>query len=189
MNLKDYLAISGEHGLFKFIAQGRNAIIVEHLETGKRSSSYGSAKVSSLEDISVFTETEDISLGKVFDRIYEKENGAAIPDLKSDNEKLKAYFAEVMPEYDRARVYTSDIKKILTWYNTLQKLNLLVKEEPEAEKKEGDAADKEEKTSSKVKTRKDDKPKDKQIKKSAKPAGKTESKSAATKSKGAPKAK
>jgi hypothetical protein len=119
MNLKDYLAISGEHGLFKFIAQGRNAIIVEHLGTGKRSSAYGSAKVSSLEDISVFTETEDLLLSKVFDRIFEKENGGPTADPKSNDEKLRNYFAEVVPEYDKTRVYTSDIRKILTWYNTL----------------------------------------------------------------------
>jgi hypothetical protein len=189
MNLKDYLAISGEHGLFKFIAQGKNAIIVEHLETGKRSSAYGSAKVSSLEDISVFTETEDLPLSKVFDRIFEKENGGATPDHKSDPGKLKSYFAEVLPEYDKERVYTSDIKKILFWYNSLQKLNLLVKEEPEAEKKEGEKAEKEVKAAAKGKPGIADKSKKSQGKKPVKPAGKTESKSAATKSKGAPKAK
>jgi hypothetical protein len=186
MNLKDYLAISGEHGLFRFIAQGRNAIIVEHLETGRRSSAYGSAKVSSLEDISVFTETEDLPLSKVFDRISEKENGGPTPDPKGDNEKLKSYFTEVLPEYDKTRVYTSDIRKILFWYNTLQKLNLLVKEEAEAEKKEGE---KEKKPAAKSKPETADKSKKTQGKKTVKPAGKTESKSAATKSKGAPKAK
>jgi hypothetical protein len=189
MNLKDFMAISGEHGLFKFIAQGRNAIIVEHLETGKRSSAYGSAKVSSLEDISVFTESEDLALSKVFDKIFEKENGGPTPDPKADNEKLRNYFAEVLPEYDRTRVYTSDIRKILVWYNTLQKLKLLVKEEPVAEKKEGDETEKDSKALSKAKPKKGEKVKEKQVKKSVRPAGKTESKSAATKSKGTPKAK
>ena len=83
MILKDILAISGEPGLFRFIAQGKNAIIVEHLETKKRSSAYGSAKVSSLEDIAIFTEKEDMPLGKVFDLIYEKENGGPAIDSKS----------------------------------------------------------------------------------------------------------
>ncbi len=101
MVLKDILAISGEPGLFKFIAQGKNAMIVEHLETKKRSSAYGSAKVSSLEDIAIFTETEDMPLGKVFDLIYEKENGGPAIDSKSDNDKLKAWFAEVLPEYSQ----------------------------------------------------------------------------------------
>ncbi len=89
MILKDILSISGEPGLFKFIAQGKNAIIVEHLETKKRSSAYGSAKVSSLEDIAIFTETEDMPLGKVFDLIFEKENGGNAIDSKTDAEKLK----------------------------------------------------------------------------------------------------
>jgi hypothetical protein len=189
MNLKDYLAISGEHGLFKFIAQGRNAIIVEHLETGKRSSAYGSAKVSSLEDISVFTESEDLPLSKVFDKIFEKENGGPTPEPIADNEKLKSYFAGVLPEYDKTRVYTSDIRKILFWYNTLHKLNLLVKEEAEPEKKEGETTEKEGKAAPKTKPGNGEKSKKSQVKKPVRPAGKTESKSAATKSKRAPKAK
>ena len=83
MVLKDILAISGEPGLFRFIAQGKNSIIIEHLETKKRSSAYGSAKVSSLEDIAIFTEKEDVPLGKVFDIIYEKANGGVSHRVKS----------------------------------------------------------------------------------------------------------
>ena len=131
MVLKDILAISGESGLFKFIAQGKNAIIVEHIETGKRSSAFSSAKVSSLEDISVFTETEDLPLGKVFDKIYEKESGGPAIDSKAETEKLKKYFEEIIPDYSRDKVYASDIKKIFLWYNLLQKKELFVKEEPE----------------------------------------------------------
>lgn len=130
MVLKDIMAISGEPGLFKFVAQGKNAIIVEHLETKKRSSAFGSAKVSSLEEISIYTEGEDIPLSKVFDLIYDKEGGKQAPDYKSDPEKLKAYLVEVLPAYDKDRVYVSDIKKIFHWYNILQSLNLLVREEP-----------------------------------------------------------
>jgi len=131
MILKDLIAISGQHGLFKFIAQGRNAMIVEHLETKKRTTAFSSARVSSLEDISIFTTGEEVPLSKVFDRIYEKENGGPAPDEKSDIKDLRAYFEEVLPEYDRERVYDSDIRKVFRWYNILQKLNLLVKEEPE----------------------------------------------------------
>jgi hypothetical protein len=131
MVLKDIMAISGESGLFKFIAQGKNSIIVEHLETKKRSSAFGSAKVSSLEEISIFTEKEDMALSKVFDLIYEKEKGGPTIDFRSDPEKLKAYLNEVLPEYDKNKVYISDIKKLIHWYNILQGLNLLVKEEPE----------------------------------------------------------
>ena len=186
MILKDFLSISGEHGLFKFVAQGRNAIIVEHLETGKRSTAHSSAKVSTLEEISIFTESEDLNLGKVFDKIFEKENGGPAIDAKSPAEKLKNYFAEVLPEYDKERVYASDIKKVILWYNTLQKLNLLVKDEAESageSKKDSEPEAKPEvKPAVKPKTPKASKPK-------AKVTGKPESKSAATKSKGAPKTK
>lgn len=139
MVLKDILAISGEAGLFRFIAQGKNAIIVEHLETKKRSSAFGSAKVSSLEEIAIFTEGEDMPLGKVFDLIFEKENGGPAIDSKSDPEKLKAYFGSVLPSYDKSKVYVSDIKKVFHWYNILQHNGMLVKEEPE---KEADTAEK-----------------------------------------------
>ena len=131
MILKDILAISGEPGLFKFIAQGKNAIIVEHLETKKRSSAYGSAKVSSLADIAIFTDKEDMPLGKVLDLIHEKENGGPTIDSKSDAVKLKAWFEGILPEYSKDKVYASDIKKVAHWYNILHNLSLLVKEEPE----------------------------------------------------------
>ncbi len=131
MVLKDILAISGEPGLFKFIAQGKNAIIVEHLETGKRSSAFSSHKVSSLEDISIFTENEDLPLSKVFDKIFEKESGGPAIDSKSDPEALRKYFEEIVPDYSHEKVYASDIKKVFLWYNILQNKNLLVKEEPE----------------------------------------------------------
>jgi len=131
MNLKDIIAISGEPGLFRFIAQGKNAIIVEHLETKKRSSAYSSAKVSSLEEISIFTDKEDMPLSKVFDLIFEKEKGGPSIDSKSEVNKLKSYFEVVLPEYAKEKVYPSDIKKMIQWYNILQKLNLLLPDEPE----------------------------------------------------------
>jgi hypothetical protein len=131
MVLKDIMAISGQPGLFKFIAQGKNAIIVEHLETKKRSSAFTSARVSSLEEISIFTDEEDLPLGKVFDLIYENTNGGPAIDYKSDPEKLKTWFGEILPKYNREKVYVSDIKKVAQWYDLLHKLNLLVKEESE----------------------------------------------------------
>ena len=182
MNLKDILSISGEPGLFRFIAQGRNAIIVEHLETKKRRTAYGSAKVSSLEDISVFTETDDLPLGKVFDLIYEKEKGGPAIDSKSDVVKLKTYFEEVLPEYDKNRVYVSDMKKVVLWYNILQRLGQLVKDEPESGKDEEKKSESEIKTEKKPGSKATPKPK-------VKPASKPESKSASTISKGRPKSK
>ena len=147
MNLKDILAISGEGTLFKFIAQGKNAVIVENLETGRRISAGATAKVSALEEISIFTTGEDMPLGKVMDKIWEKENGGETMSHKLPDNDLKKYFGEVFPEYDKDRVYNSDIRKVLHWYNILHKLNLLVKEE---EKKEEETIA-ETKTEAKVK--------------------------------------
>jgi len=133
MILKDILSISQEPGLFRFIAKGKNAIIVEHLESKKRSSAFSSAKVSSLEDIAIFTENEDIPLGKVFDLIYEKTNGGPAIDSKTNAAGLKSWFEEILPEYSKDKVYISDIKKVALWYNILHKLDMLVKEDPEAD--------------------------------------------------------
>lgn len=133
MVLKDILAISGEQGLFRFLAQGKNALIVEHLETKKRSSAHSSAKVSSLEDIAIFTEKEDMPLSKVFDLIHEKENGGSAPDAKTEPSKLTQWFESVLPEYSKNKVYVSDIRKVAQWYNILHKLGLLIKEEPQKE--------------------------------------------------------
>ena len=148
MNLKDILAISGEGTLFKFIAQGKNAVIVENLETGRRISAGATAKVSALEEISIFTTGEDMPLGKVMDKIWEKENGGEALSHKLPDNELKKYFGEAFPEYDKDRVYTSDIRKVLHWYNILHKLNLLVKEEEEKKEEETVA---ETKTAAKVK--------------------------------------
>jgi hypothetical protein len=137
MNLKDILAISGEGTLFKFIAQGKNAVIVENLETGRRISAGATAKVSALEEISIFTTGEDMPLGKVMDKIWEKENGGETLSYKLPDNDLKKYFGEAFPEYDKDRVYTSDIRKVLHWYNILHKLNLLIKEEEEKKEEAG----------------------------------------------------
>lgn len=126
MKLKDILSISGEGGLFKFIAQGKNSIIVEHLTTKKRTVAHATAKVSSLEDIAIFTDGEDLPLGEVFDKIHEKENGGAAIDHKVPAAELLAYFEEAVPDYDHDRVYVSDIKKLISWYNILHGLDMLI---------------------------------------------------------------
>lgn len=133
MNLKDILAISGEGTLFKFIAQGKNAVIVENLENGRRFSAGAHSRVSALDEISIFTNEEDMPLGKVMDRLWEKENGGEAISHRLPDEELKKYFGEVLPEYDRDRVYTSDIRKVIHWYNLLHGLDLLKKDEPEGE--------------------------------------------------------
>ena len=126
MELKDILAISGQGGLFKFISQGRNGIIVEHLETKNRINASATAKISALEDIAIYTYDEDMPLSDIFRTIHTKENGGASISHKAAAKELKAYFKEVVPEYDEERVYISDIKKVFNWYNTLEKLDMLV---------------------------------------------------------------
>ncbi len=152
MNLKDILAISGKGGLFKFISQGRSGIIVESFEDKKRSVIHASSKVSAIEDIAIFTETEEVSLGDIFTKIYKKENGKKTIDHKSSSDELKAFLEEILPDYDKERVYVSDMKKLVHWYNMLVKLNLL---KPEEESKETEKGKKDEKGEKKTVSAKD----------------------------------
>jgi len=117
MELKEILAISGQPGLYKYVAQSTNGVIVESLLDGRRMNA--SAKVSSLTEISMFTEGEDIALADVFTKIYAHTGGKEAISPKEAPEKLKAAFAEVLPEYDRDRVHVSDMKKCFAWYNIL----------------------------------------------------------------------
>ncbi|MCB2195186.1 MAG: DUF5606 domain-containing protein [Bacteroidetes bacterium] len=157
--LKDILSISGYGGLFKFISQGRNGIIVESLEDKKRMNASATAKISALEDIAIFTETEDIPLKDVFKAISEKENGGEAIKHKSSADELKSYFEEVLPDYDRDRVYVSDIKKVVQWYNILHKFDMLnFDEEEETEEKQEEVNAEEKKEEKKEdKTKKEDK--------------------------------
>lgn len=132
--LKDILSISGQPGLFKLVAEAKNSIIVESLLTGKRIPVYSHSKVSTLEDIAIFTHTEDIPLKEVFKKISENESGSEVP--KEAMNDLKAYFSSVLPEYDKDRVYTSDMKKIIQWYNLLHQKELLNFEEEEKDSEE-----------------------------------------------------
>jgi hypothetical protein len=141
INVKDLMSISGKAGLFRYLAQARNGIVVESLTEKKRTVAPPTVRVSALEDISIFTETEDMPLADVLFKIHEKEEGGTAFDPKSGNEELKAYFSEVLPEYDAERVYVSDIKKVLTWYNLLHELGLLEvvdKEQPREDTPDAD---------------------------------------------------
>ena len=119
MELKEILAISGQPGLFRYVAQSTRGVIVESLLDGRRSNASASSKVSALTEISMYTEGDDIPLAEVFTRIYAHTGGKEAVSHKEAPEKLKAAFAEVLPEYDRDRVHVSDIKKCFAWYNTL----------------------------------------------------------------------
>ncbi len=129
IDLTGIIAISGQSGLYKVVAQSKNGIIVEGLADKKRTSISSTAKVSSLEDISMFTTGEDKPVSSIMKSIYDKEKGGACIDSKADDKAVAAYFEAVLPEYDKERVYTSNMKKLFTWYNTLQTTgNLKVKE-------------------------------------------------------------
>jgi hypothetical protein len=107
------------------VAESKNNIIVESLETLKRMPVHSTSKVSALEDIAIYTENSDVPLKEIFKLIFDKENGSPAISPKSSANELKAYFEKIVPEYDKDRVYISDIKKVLLWYNTLQKNDLL----------------------------------------------------------------
>lgn len=133
MELKDIVAIAGKGGLFKTVSQTKKGIVVESLVDGSRQPAFVHDRISSLAEISLFTTGEDRPLRQVLQSIREKENGGPAIDAKSDNKALKAYFLEAIPDYDTERVYVSDIKKIISWYNLLQKNELLsLVDEPEA---------------------------------------------------------
>lgn len=118
--LKEILSIAGKPGLYKMVSQGKNMIIVESLLDGKRIPAYSKDKVVSLGDIAIYTDKEEIALAKVFESIKQKENGSVCPvDPKADNNDLRKYMEQVLPDYDRERVYPSDMRKLFAWYNVL----------------------------------------------------------------------
>lgn len=135
--LKDILSISGYSGLFKLVAQSTKSIIVESLETHQKMPVYFSSKVSALEDIAIYTDDEEIPLAQIFEKIYKMENkGKTSVTAKSSNEDIKEYFGDILPDYDKERVYVSDMKKVLNWYNILLSQNMLnFEEQKKAEKK------------------------------------------------------
>jgi len=149
MDLSKILSISGRPGLYKHIAQSKNSAVVESLEDGKRSSAFITEQMSSLNDISVFTTGEDIKLEEIFKKIYEKENGKEAFSHNASADEIKAFFSEAVPEYDKERVYVSDIKKIIKWYNILVKAEILEFKEEDKKETETKEEKKEDKNSEK----------------------------------------
>ena len=125
MDLKGILSISGKSGLFKHVSQTKNGIIVESFIDKKRSHAFASAKISALQDIAIYTASEDKALIEVFQNIYKKEDGKQSINPKTTSDELKKYFKEVLPDYDEDRVYVSDIKRVVGWYNQLQERGLV----------------------------------------------------------------
>lgn len=175
IDLRGIISISGQSGLFKVISKTKFGLIVESVVDGKRIPAYSSQRISALEDIYVFTTGEDMLLSEVFQKIADKEkNGAVIIDSKASNDDLRKKLEEYLPEFDKDRVYASDIRKLFTWYNLLQSKDLL--KEFKEETSEAPIVENEEKPKSK----KTAKAKEESVKEKA-PKAKAEKKEATTK--------
>ncbi|MBW6491982.1 MAG: DUF5606 domain-containing protein [Lentimicrobium sp.] len=125
MDLKEIMAIGGKPGLYKMVAQAKNGIIVESLIDQKRLQAFSHDKISSLEEISIFTESGDKPLREILAGFYKNLDGKPAPEFKNENDKLKAFFNEMLPDYDKEKVYVSHMQKIVSWYNQLLEHNLL----------------------------------------------------------------
>ncbi len=129
MDLSGIISIGGMPGLYKVVAQSKNGVIVESVADKKRFPAFATHKISALEDISMFTTGDDKPISEIMKAIYDKENGGKCPDNKVDDKAVLAYFTEILPDYDKERVYVSNMRKLFSWYNILQETgNLKVKE-------------------------------------------------------------
>ena len=130
MNLDKILAISGKPGLYALKVQTRSGFVAESLIDGKKITVGLRSNVSLLSEISIYTQTEEKPLVEVMRNIAIKEDNGPAISHKEDNATLAAYFAEILPDYDQDRVYPSDIKKVLNWYNMLHAKGMVSKEVP-----------------------------------------------------------
>ena len=135
MDLDGIISISGMPGLFKVVAQIKNGLIVESFTDKKRIPVYSTSKVSALEEVNIYSNADDIPLIDVFQMIFDKEKGGTAIDHKSSNDELIIYFKAAFADFDEDRVYVSDIKKVLNWYNLVHKEGLLEKKEEKTEEK------------------------------------------------------
>ena len=132
-DLSKILAISGQSGLYLYISQARNGAIVEALSDKKRTSVSMTSKITSLADISIYTDDEEVKLQDVFLSMKEVLGDADAPSSKSSADELKAFFEKALPAYDRDRFYVSHMKKVVEWYNALKKYASLDFVNPEEE--------------------------------------------------------
>lgn len=153
MDLSKILTISGKNGLFTIVSQSKANLIVESLIDGKKIPVFATDRSSALSDISVFTYGEDLPLKEILIRIHNKENGSNSIDPKAKPEDLRSYFETIVPDYDKERVYHSDMKKIFSWYNLLLEKGIMKQivesaseedkvEEESVKKEPGEKADK-----------------------------------------------
>ena len=139
MGLEKIVAIAGKPGLYEVISRTKTGVIVESLENKKRLPVGALHKISTLNDIAIYTYAEEVPLRAVLLSIYDMQDGKAAIDGKSDKGQLMNFFREVLPEYDEDRVYASNVKKVLNWYNALVEVDFdfeALKKELEEEKEE-----------------------------------------------------
>ena len=133
MDLSGIISVTGMSGLYKVISQTKSGLIVESLIDGKRLPVYSTSKLSSLDDISIYGQGDDIPLKDILRSIRDSKSGTSVPTSKDSNDVIKAAFAEFVPEFDEDRVYASDMKKVFVWYALLNEKGLLVEVESESE--------------------------------------------------------
>lgn len=114
-----FLSISGKPGLFRLVSQGKNMLIVENVATGKRQPAYNHDKIISLADVAMYTEDDEEPLYNVFQTIVDKTDGQPVDYKTLSDSAIREKFAEYLPNFDKERVYTTDIKKLFSWYNIL----------------------------------------------------------------------
>lgn len=131
MNLRGLVAVTGKPGLFRLVGQNKNGFVIEGLDKQniRHIVNLSTTKMATLEDITIFGEEDEIKLITIFNEI--KSRGQEIPAPKADGKVLREFFREIAPDHDEARVYSSDIKKIINWYNIIKELPLFDEPEPE----------------------------------------------------------
>ena len=125
MNLEGIINVAGKSGLYKVVSQGNNTVIVESLTDKKRAPLYSHNQANTLEEIGIYTYDNTKPLSEIFDDIAKKEDCKQAISHKSSTNELNTYFREILTNYDEERVYISDIKKVIQWYNALQKAGLI----------------------------------------------------------------
>ena len=135
MNLEGIINVAGKPGLYKVVSQGNNTVIAESLADGKRTPLFSHNQSNMLEEIGIYTYDDTKPISEIVDAIAIKENEGQALSHKSSTNQLTDYFREILADYDEERVYISDIKKVIQWYNAMQKYGLIKLPKPKKEKK------------------------------------------------------
>ena len=137
-DLSKILAVSGYPGLYRFVAQSRTGAIAESLADGHRVNFPANGKITTLEDISIYTEDAEVKLREVFEKMKKTLATASAPGAKAPENEIRSLFEKALPDYDRDRFYLSHMKKVVTWYNELKEKASLDFVDPDTEEKESE---------------------------------------------------